>query len=89
LYAQALAKAKLPEAKLPIREAEFRQVLSPEAMVRTRVGVGGPQPAEVERMLAEAQARLKTDKAWMQGTRQKLAQADQKLDQAFRQVLQN
>lgn len=45
---------KLPDTVLPIKEAEFRQVLSPEFMVKTRVGTGSPQPAEVERMLAEA-----------------------------------
>lgn len=83
LYAEALAKNKLPEAKLPLDEKAFRQLLSPEAMVKSRVGIGGPQPAEVERMLAGAQATLKADKAWMLGTRQRLKDADVKLDAAF------
>ncbi|GAB2909819.1 argininosuccinate lyase [Paralcaligenes sp. KSB-10] len=88
LYAQAIAKFKLPDpAKLPISEAEFRQVLSPEFMVKTRVGIGGPQPAEVERMLAEAQTTLSADKAWMQKTRQNLKDADIKLDKAFNLLL--
>ena len=87
LYAQAIAKNKLADTRLPIKEAEFRQVLSPEFMVKSRVGTGGPQPAEVERMLAEAQATLKSDKAWMQKTRRNLKEADAALDTAFGQLL--
>lgn len=83
LYTKALQKYKLPEGKLPINEAHFREVLSPEFMVKTRVGIGGPQPAEVERMLTESQKRLSDDKAWMQSTRDRLAQADKNLDAAF------
>jgi argininosuccinate lyase len=86
-YAKAIAKHKLPDTALPIRESEFRQILSPEHMVKTRVGIGGPQPAEVERMLARAQSTLKSDKAWMQKTRQNLKDADAKLDKAFSQLL--
>ena len=83
LFGQALAAHKLPAAALPVTEAGFRQLLSTEHMVRTRVGIGGPQPAEVERMLRGAQATLKADKAWMQKTRKSLKDADAKLDQAF------
>ncbi|MGB6105081.1 MAG: argininosuccinate lyase [Pusillimonas sp.] len=86
LYAKAIAKYELPDTILPIQEAEFRQLLSPAFMVKTRVGTGGPQPAEVERMLAKAQQTLKADQDWMQATRQKLADADAKLDQAFKQL---
>jgi len=83
LYAEAIAKYKLPEAALPLSEPDFRKLLSAEWMVKTRVGTGGPQPAEVERMLAGAQKTLKADKAWMQGTRRKLKDADARLDAAF------
>ena len=87
LYAKAIAEFKLPDPKLPIKEAQLRQVLSPEFMVRTRVGIGGPQPAEVERMLGEARAALQSDQAWMQQTRRRIADADARLDQAFGQLL--
>ena len=87
LYAQAIEKFKLPDARLPIGEAQLRQVLSPEFMVKTRVGVGGPQPAEVGRMLGEARSTLQTDKAWMQQIRRKIGDADARLDQAFGQLL--
>lgn len=89
LYAEAIAKFKLPDPKLPLPEAEFRQVLSPEFMVKSRLGVGGPQPAEVQRMLARAQAALKADKAWMQDTRGRLRAADERLDKAFNELAAN
>jgi argininosuccinate lyase len=62
-------------------------VLSSEFMVKTRVGIGGPQPAEVERMLGEARSTLGADQAWMQKSRQKIQDADARLDQAFGQLL--
>lgn len=87
LYAVAIQKFGLPDPRLPIPEAHFREVLSPAFVVRTRVGIGGPQPAEVRRMLGEAQARLQADQGWMQGTRAKLRDADARLDVAFHQLL--
>jgi argininosuccinate lyase len=87
LYAKAIQEFKLPDPNLPIKEAQLRQVLSPEFMVKTRVGIGGPQPAEVERMLGEARSTLQSDKAWMQQTRQKIQDADARLDRAFGQLL--
>lgn len=87
LYAEAIAKYKLADSKYPVGEAEFRKALSPEHMVASRVGIGGPQPAEVERMLARAQSALKSDKAWMQATRQKLKDADANLDRTFGKLL--
>jgi argininosuccinate lyase len=68
-------------------EAEFRQVLSPEFMVKTRVGIGGPQPAEVERQLGAARATLDADKAWMETVRGNIRNADARLDSSFRQLL--
>jgi argininosuccinate lyase len=56
-------------------------------MVKTRVGIGGPQPIEVERMLAEAQKTLSADKVWMHEIRQNLKDADVKLERAFNLLL--
>ena len=51
IYADAGKKYQVANPKLPLDEKTFRSTLSHEAMVRTRVGIGGPQPAEVRRML--------------------------------------
>ena len=87
LYAKAIAHFKLPDGKFPLSEKRFREVLSPAFMVQSRVGVGGPQPAEVSRMLKAAQSTLAQDRAWLQTTRKKLQDADVRLDAAFGKLL--
>ncbi len=82
IYAGIATSAKV-DTKLPLSEAQFRRSLTAENMVAASKGLGGPQPAEVARMLASAKEKLGADKAWLDATRAKLAAASQKLDQAF------
>jgi argininosuccinate lyase len=51
------------------------------------VGIGGPQPAEVERQLGEALKTLEADKTWMETARGNIRSADARLDSSFRQLL--
>ncbi|MCC6248264.1 MAG: argininosuccinate lyase [Rubrivivax sp.] len=87
LYAEAGRKYQVSDAKLPLDEATFRRTLSPEHMVRTRVGIGGPQPAEVRRMHGEARKTLDGDRAWVAERRKALAEAEAKLNSAFAELL--
>jgi argininosuccinate lyase len=82
IYADIAAGAKM-DAKLPLSEEQFRRSLSAENMVEASKGLGGPQPAEVARMLKGAGDRLGADRAWLDATRAKLTDASQKLQQAF------
>ena len=82
IYADIATAAKM-DTKLPLSEEAFRRSLSAENMVTASKGLGGPQPAEVARMLAGATGRLAADRAWLDATRGKLADASKKLDEAF------
>ncbi len=87
LYAEALGQDGQSETRLPLNEAVFRATLSPEAMVRSRVGIGGPQPAEVERMLGLARASLARDQVWLDARNARLVAAQAKLNTAFGKYL--
>jgi argininosuccinate lyase len=87
LFAKALASSGQPAEPFPMSEAEFREVMSPAWIVAHTKGVGGPQPAEAERMLKAAQQRLDADKSWLAEQRGKLAKADAALDKAFATLL--
>jgi argininosuccinate lyase len=87
IYAEAGKKYQVADAKLPLDEATFRTTLSPEAMVRTRVGIGGPQPDEVRRMLADARKALAADRQWTLERRQRQAAADALLNRSFADLL--
>ncbi len=78
IYAEIATAAKM-DAKLPLSEEAFRRSLSAENMVTASKGLGGPQPAEVARMLAGAKDRLAADRAWLEATRKKLADASERL----------
>lgn len=67
----------------PLSEADFAQVISAEYMVFGRKGIGGPQPAEVNRMLSNEHARVISDLAWLKDRSDHLARAEASLDQAF------
>jgi len=83
-YAEA---ARIYEAgtkqALPLSETEFKDVISAEYMVFGRKGIGGPQLAEVKRMLANARAKVAADLAWLKDCGQHLARAEAALDHAF------
>lgn len=87
IYGEARAKYNIGNPQLPLDEVAFRRTLSPEAMVRSRVGIGGPQPAEVRRMLGEARRALAADQQWVGARRQHQAEAEAKLNRAFAELL--
>ena len=87
LYAESVHRYQLADTRLPLDEATFRRTLSPADMVRTRVGLGGPQPSETRRMLAESRKALAADRAWVNERRDRLAAAEAALNQAFAELL--
>src|SRR3546814_19747851 len=68
-------------------EAEFRSTLDPVAIVQHRATVGGPQPAEMQRMLKEARDRLAAQDAWIQARRKHIHDSLAELDKQFDQLV--
>jgi argininosuccinate lyase len=69
--------------ELPMSEAEFRSTLNPVAIVNNRATVGGPQPAEMARMLKAAKQKLAQQEAWVKEKRATINSSLAKLDGDF------
>jgi len=86
IYEEAVKGSSYP-AKLPMDEAEFRATLDPVAIVKHRQTLGGPQPAEMQRMLKEARERLAAQEAWIKQRRDHISQSLAELDKQFDQLV--
>lgn len=73
-------------AELPMSEAEFRATLDPVAIIRNRASAGGPQPAEMERMLKASREQLRRDEEWIAARRARIASALAQLDADFEKL---
>lgn len=67
----------------PLDEQAFAEVISPEYMVHGRRGMGGPQPAEVSRMLAASRESVAAAVTWLQSGDARLADAQAQRKRAF------
>jgi len=68
--------------ELPLSEEQVRQAFDAGFFVRSRAGIGGPQPASVERMLADQREDVETLVDWAESERDRLAAASERLDRA-------
>jgi argininosuccinate lyase len=82
IYAESV-KGLNVAATLPMSEAEFRSTLDPVAIVRNRASAGGPQPAEMERMLKSAKQRLADQGQWITTRRSQISTSLARLDSDF------
>lgn len=86
IYADAV-KGTSYSSELPMSEAEFRSTLDPVAIVRNRASVGGPQPAEMERMLKASRQELAQQRQWIKARRDRIATSLATLDSDFARLL--
>nr|WP_306456325.1 lyase family protein [Pigmentiphaga litoralis] len=83
LYADSARQAGILPAVLPLDEDAFKTSLSSANLVARAACLGGPQPAEVDRMMTAGLARIAADAAWLTKQRDALAAASALLDTAF------
>ncbi|MDB5865221.1 MAG: Fumarate lyase, partial [Betaproteobacteria bacterium] len=83
-YAEA---ARIYEAQtkqaLPLTEQDFAEVISAEYMVFGRKGLGGPQLAEVDRMLSSERGKVASERAWLKLRNDFVSRAQAALEKAF------
>ncbi len=84
IYAATL-KHEMPieNGSLPMSESEFRAALDPVAIVKNRVTAGGPQPAEMARMIARSRQMLAQEEQWTAERSKRIETAIKDLDRDF------
>jgi argininosuccinate lyase len=83
LYRETAAEFANVTGELPLTEAQFHAALDPVAMVGSYRGLGGPQPAEFERMLAAAKDALSEDASWTDSVAARLKSAEATMESRF------
>ena len=83
IYTEAVKKFDFERTQFPLTQEQYKKSLTAQNMLDSSKGLGGPQRAEVERMLGVEKNKLAKDEAWLVQQRQKLAAASAKLDQTF------
>jgi argininosuccinate lyase len=83
IYTESAKSLGLVRIELPLTEQQFRASLSPQNMVNASLGLGGPQPSEVARMISRQRTQLQSDRRWLDERRSRLDQAAMQLEQAF------
>ena len=76
-----------PGQALPLSAQAFRAALDPAAIVQARATSGGPQPAEMQRMLALAQQTLAQQVDWACAECSRITSALAQLDKDFARLL--
>lgn len=76
----------LPTA-FPMTEEEWNHAKDPASIVRNRKVKGGPQPAELDKMIAMSKEDLARHESWVENTENHLKEAEDRLDRDFEKLL--
>lgn len=87
IYAHTLRDMKVQGEALPMSETEFRAALDPAAIIANRATGGGPQPAEMTRMIAAAKQTLGEQESWTKQRQSRIDAALASLNRDFGKVL--
>jgi argininosuccinate lyase len=86
IYRDAVKDYPGAAVELPMNEAEFKETLNPVAIVQNRQTAGGPQAAEMKRMLALAKQNNKDQAQWIQAKKNVIDQSLKALDSDFEKL---
>jgi argininosuccinate lyase len=73
--------------KLSLSEAALKSIQDPMERIKARTLTGGPAPDNVRKMIQEVKQGIELDKEFVKTSREKLAEADRKLDEAVDRLL--
>lgn len=83
IFTEAAKHFGMPNTRLPLDEKRFQLVMTGENMVAASKALGGPQPAEVTRMMADQRVSVVADRAWTTERRKALSDATSARMSAF------
>jgi len=86
IYAETVRDTNYPQT-LPMSATQFKENLDPVMLVMNRKTTGGPQPAEMQRMLAAANKDLAAQQKWIDDQRKTISAALGRLDVDFNKLL--
>lgn len=87
VYAKVSAGDPNLPRDFPMTEEEWQHAKDPASIVRNRKVKGGPQPAELDKMIQMAKDDLADNETWTEETENKLSTAEKKLNQDFNKLL--
>lgn len=87
IYKSAVKDYPSALQEFPMSEAEFKSTLNPIAIVQNRKTAGGPQPAEMNRMLALAKQNIKDQNQWINQKKNFIENAMKQLDADFAKLI--
>jgi argininosuccinate lyase len=85
-YAEAVKAFDFTDTTFPLTQERYQKSLTAQNMLSSSKGLGGPQRAETERMLAAERDKLQQDIAWLKTQKDKLARAQENLDTTFHKI---
>ncbi|NYT38542.1 argininosuccinate lyase [Allopusillimonas soli] len=86
IYAETVHGSAYPQT-LPMTEEGFKAALDPVSIVNHRATTGGPQPAEMKRMIADARKDLAEQQTWIDARHGYIDAALKQLDADFQKLL--
>jgi argininosuccinate lyase len=87
IYKDAVKDYPGAAAELPMSYAEFKESLNPTSIVQNRQTSGGPQSAEMKRMVTLAKKNIKEQAQWIQNNKDFIDNSLKDLDRDFAMLI--